>query len=62
MFLVSGSLFSVVLFGVMVGVLSSSLVNQSGIVTQSRVGVALGLMWIGVIGITTGGSLYFSKS
>ncbi len=59
LFLVGGSLLCVLLFGAMIGALSSSLVEQSG-VTRMRAVKALFFMWVGTVGITIGGSLYLS--
>ncbi|ODR81264.1 hypothetical protein BG842_05385 [Haladaptatus sp. W1] len=61
-FLIGGSLFTVLLFGAMIGVLTTSLVNQSGIVTRKSTVFALFLMWIGSMCITIGGTLYFTES
>lgn len=60
-FLVCGSLLSVFLFGAIIVVLSSSFVNQSGMVTRTRTAEALFLMWIGLVGFTIGGTLYLSE-
>lgn len=60
--LVGGSLFSVLLFGGMIGILTTSVVNQSGVITRKRGALALLLMWIGTVGITIGTVIYFIKT
>ncbi len=60
-FIVGSSLCSVLLFGALIWVLGSSAVNQSGVITQTRTGMALLLMWFGMLILTIGGSLYFSR-
>jgi sulfite exporter TauE/SafE len=57
--LISGSLLCVLLFGAIVGALSSTLVESSGI-ARMRAVQALFFMWVGTVGITIGGSLYLS--
>jgi hypothetical protein len=61
-YLIGSSLFTVLLFGAMIGVLTTSLVNQTGIVTRKSAAVALFLMWIGSMCITIGGAIYFTES
>jgi hypothetical protein len=61
-YLIGSSLFTVLLFGAMIGVLTTSLVNQTGIVTRKSAVFALFLMWIGSMCITIGGAIYFTES
>jgi hypothetical protein len=61
-YLIGSALFTVLLFGAMIGVLATSLVNQSGIVTRKNAAFALFLMWVGSMCITIGGAIYFTES
>ena len=57
-FLVAGSVFTVLIFYAIIWILSSSVVNQSGVITRTRMVFALSLMLVGMITITIGGSLF----
>lgn len=61
-FLTGNSLFTVLLFDAMIGVLTTSAVNQSGIVTRKNAVFALFLMWSGMMCVTIGGAIYFTDS
>lgn len=60
-FLIGGSLLCVLFFGVIIWALSSSALDHNGIVTQTRIVIALFFMWGGMVGMTIGGTLYLSN-
>ena len=57
-FLIATSMVTLFLFYATIWTLSSSVVNQTGVITRTRVVIALTLMLIGMISITIGGSLF----
>ena len=60
-FLVVSSIVTLLIFYATIWVLSSSVVNQTGVITRVRVVITLSFMLIGMICITLGGSIFLSN-